>query len=304
MRTSLIALTALFSLPAFVSAVNVKPEPFKVAVTHPFYAEWVERVGGDQVDAVVVSEGSSDGLAKADFVYETGLDAEPWLDAAVSAINPKVERYVLTDGMPTLERGAAFWTEMDPPHSNPERLPPCCRKDAVESNAAWSELVKNIPMPENLEALGVEPEAIDPNVWFSVPNAMTAVVSINETLAEMDPEHADTYDRNTALYLEELTGLDGWVKSEIREVPAGKRVLVTDGNRFRYFARAYGLVSPIYSPAYQGIAFVEQMPGKSCALQEEDVYTLALPGGDKSIPYAELMRGNTLVIAEALEHAE
>lgn len=302
MRTFLIAVTALLGLSVTALAVNVKTEPFKVAVTHPFYAEWVERVGGDHVDAFVVSEESTDALAKADFVYETGLGAEPWLDDALIA-NPKLERYVLTDGMPTLQQGAAFWTDMDPPHTNPERMPPCCRKDAAESNAAWSELVQNITMPENLESLGVDAEATDQNVWFSVPNAQTAVVSINETLAEIDPDNAATYDRNTAIYLEELSDLDGVIKSEIREVPAGKRILVTDGNSFRYFARNYGLVSPIYSPAYQGLVFTEQMPGKHCAIAGEEVYTLVLPDVS-SASYAEFMRGNTTIIAAALEQAE
>lgn len=299
MRIFSIAFLALIGLSGTAFALTVKDEPLRIAVTHPFYAEWVDAVGGDHIEAFVITEEGADGLAKADFVYETGLDAEPWLNEAVLAVNPGVERYILTDGMPTLQQGAAFWTQMKPPHPDADRLPPCCRKDAADSNAAWSELVKSVPMPSDSGKAGIAAGVIDQNVWFSVPNAMTAVVSINETLAEVDPDNADAYDRNTVVYLDKLTDLDGWIKSEVREIPAGKRMLVSDGNRFRYFAQAYGLVAPVNFPSYEGLVFVETTnPG--AGEKPAEAYTLMLPG-KFSGSYADLMRGNTLIIAEELE---
>lgn len=82
--------------------------------------------------------------------------------------------------------------------------------------------------------------AYDPHVWFDVTLWMKAVEKVRDTLVEMDPASADTYDANAQRYLEELAQLDAYVRAQAERVPAEQRVLVTAHDAFHYFGRAYG----------------------------------------------------------------
>lgn len=97
---------------------------------------------------------------------------------------------------------------------------------------------------------GIDPDALlrppefegafDPHVWFDVTLWMTAVEEVQETLAEVDPEHADTYRRNADAYLSELQALQQYVQEQAARVPPEQRVLVTAHDAFNYFGQAYG----------------------------------------------------------------
>ena len=80
----------------------------------------------------------------------------------------------------------------------------------------------------------------DPHVWFDVTLWMKAVERVAETLAGMDPRHAETYRGNAKGYLEKLSELHGYVKARAGEVPEAKRILITAHDAFHYFGRAYG----------------------------------------------------------------
>jgi manganese/zinc/iron transport system substrate-binding protein len=80
----------------------------------------------------------------------------------------------------------------------------------------------------------------DPHVWFDVTLWMKAVERVAETLAEIDPQHADAYRRRAMAYREKLSELHGYVKRRAGEVPASKRILITAHDAFNYFGRAYG----------------------------------------------------------------
>lgn len=82
--------------------------------------------------------------------------------------------------------------------------------------------------------------AYDPHVWSDVRLWMSAVETVAETFAEVDPEGADGYRERAAALLAELEELDDWVRAEIERVPDSLRVLVTAHDAFHYFGRAYG----------------------------------------------------------------
>lgn len=284
--------------------------PVRVAVTHPFVQEWVERVGGEEVAVILVSESDFAGLEGAQLLYETGLGMEPWLDEALaSGENPQLRRVVLTEGMPLLTQGEAYWLKMEPPHPNPESLPQCCRSDAAETNKAWGELVVTY-------ASAAEPvsDRYDPNLWFNPRNAMSAGVVISETLYDARPEAGDDFDRGMAVLMEDLVGLDGWVKSRIRDIPMEKRILITDGGSFRYYAQAYGLIAPEAEQAEGVVVLAEAgSPDELCACEECTCPGCVCPAGavlfTSSLGMAEptvstydaLMRKNTETLVEALQ---
>jgi manganese/zinc/iron transport system substrate-binding protein len=80
----------------------------------------------------------------------------------------------------------------------------------------------------------------DPHVWFDVTLWMKAVECVRDTLADMDPTHAETYQANARRYLGDLAELHAYVKAHAARVPAGQRVLITAHDAFYYFGHAYG----------------------------------------------------------------
>ena len=81
----------------------------------------------------------------------------------------------------------------------------------------------------------------DPHVWMDVSLWSRCVEHVSESLAKLDPPHADEYHQNATAYREELTQLDEYVKKSIASIPESQRVLVTAHDAFGYFSQAYGI---------------------------------------------------------------
>jgi manganese/zinc/iron transport system substrate-binding protein len=80
----------------------------------------------------------------------------------------------------------------------------------------------------------------DPHVWFDVTMWMSATERVRDALIEMDPTSAETYRANAAVYLNQLTELDDYVKTQAATLPPEKRAIITAHDAFSYFSRAYG----------------------------------------------------------------
>jgi manganese/zinc/iron transport system substrate-binding protein len=81
----------------------------------------------------------------------------------------------------------------------------------------------------------------DPHVWFDVKMWMKAVERVRDAFIEADPTHKEDYEKNAAVYLQELEKLDQYVKEQISQIPVESRVLVTAHDAFGYFGEAYGI---------------------------------------------------------------
>ncbi|TCC16741.1 anchored repeat ABC transporter, substrate-binding protein [Kribbella sindirgiensis] len=82
---------------------------------------------------------------------------------------------------------------------------------------------------------------IDPHLWEDVANAKAYVQLIRDTLVTADPEGKQLYQDNTAAYLRQLDELDGYVRTTLATIPAGRRQLITTHDAFGYLASAYGM---------------------------------------------------------------
>ncbi len=80
----------------------------------------------------------------------------------------------------------------------------------------------------------------DPHFWFDPRNWEITTVDLAETLAELDPDNADTYMTNAEAYSAQLRDLYTWADEGMRSVPAGQRYLVTSHDAFQYFGAAFG----------------------------------------------------------------
>lgn len=81
----------------------------------------------------------------------------------------------------------------------------------------------------------------DPHAWQSVANAKTYVENIRDGLVAADPAGKAAYEENTRQYLARLGQLDRDVRSTISNIPADRRLVVTDHRAFGYFEREYGI---------------------------------------------------------------
>jgi len=81
----------------------------------------------------------------------------------------------------------------------------------------------------------------DPHVWFDARLWSMGVPAVAEALVRIDPAAADDYRRRARDYAARLEALDERIGGQLASIPAGRRVLVTAHDAFRYFGRAYGI---------------------------------------------------------------
>jgi zinc/manganese transport system substrate-binding protein len=192
----------------------------KVVATFSVIGDLVHNVAGDQVDLVTLVGPDGDvhtfepapkdgvSLAKADVIFENGVELEPWIDGLYKSSQSKARRVAVSKGLKLFEAD-------EDEHKHEEKGP---KKDAG----------------------GHKHEELDPHVWHDIHNAMHMVEVVRDQLAEADPANAEKYKANAASYLQQLKDLDGWVVQSVATLPESERKLVTSHDTFGYFARRYG----------------------------------------------------------------
>jgi manganese/zinc/iron transport system substrate-binding protein len=95
--------------------------------------------------------------------------------------------------------------------------------------------------PANLLSIPGYDTMHDPHVWFDVELWQKAAACLRDTLARVDPEHADAYQVRGDALIADLAELDAWVHDRLATLPEERRVLVTAHDAFSYFGRAYGV---------------------------------------------------------------
>jgi zinc transport system substrate-binding protein len=79
----------------------------------------------------------------------------------------------------------------------------------------------------------------DPHIWLSVRNAMVMVQNIHDGLVQVDAANKSYYDSNTAAYLQQLTALDADFSRDLADVK--NRSFIVYHPAFTYFAHDYNL---------------------------------------------------------------
>ena len=174
----------------------------------------------------------------------------------------------------------------------------------------------------------------DPHFWLSPPNVIKYVENIRDGLSEADPDGAAIYASNAAAYIAKIEELDRWVSDQVKQIPAERRLLVTNHESFGYYADRYGFriigaIVPSFStgasPSAREMArlvkkikgtgakaiFLEtgsdprlagQMAREAGIKVGADLYTHSITGPDGPAPsYIEMIRWNTTAIVNALK---
>lgn len=178
------------------------------------------------------------------------------------------------------------------------------------------------------------PRPGDPHFWLDPVNVIAYVEDIRAGLATVDPEGEQGYERNADAYIGELKALDAWITEQIAQLPAERRILVTNHESFGYFADRYGftVIGTIIPSASTGAApsarqlvqlvdaikktnapaiflesgsnpqLAEQVARETGVQVIEGLYTHSVsPPGGEAPSYIAMMEYNTRAIVEALE---
>lgn len=81
----------------------------------------------------------------------------------------------------------------------------------------------------------------NPHAWMSADNGLIYVENIRKALVDIDPNNADTYNRNARDYSARISQLSLLVKQGFSSLPDEKKWLVTSEGAFSYLARDFGL---------------------------------------------------------------
>ncbi len=174
----------------------------------------------------------------------------------------------------------------------------------------------------------------DPHFWLNPLLVIKYVENIRDGLIKIDPEGADVYTSNAEQYINQLKELDQYLEEEIKQIPEGRRLIVTNHESFGYFADRYGftVVGTILHSASSGAspsaqqmaALVDEMrrtgataifleTGTNPQLAEQlsnetgirvvyDLYTHSVSEPDGNAPnYIELMKYNVEQMVRALK---
>ncbi|MEQ8769641.1 MAG: zinc ABC transporter substrate-binding protein [Phycisphaerales bacterium] len=103
----------------------------------------------------------------------------------------------------------------------------------------------------------------DPHLWMDPVAWRSAVVVMRDKLAELDPDHADSFAANADAYLASIDGLHARSVAALAAVPEPSRVLVTAHDAFNYFGRRYGYevvgVQGISTESEAGVRDIERL---------------------------------------------
>jgi zinc/manganese transport system substrate-binding protein len=96
---------------------------------------------------------------------------------------------------------------------------------------------------EDEHPMGGKPKAtkLDQHAWMLPHNSIVYVKNITDTLARVDPAHADIYRNRAASYTQQLRELDSWAHAEMAAVPTTKRRVLSSHDSLQYLGTAFGI---------------------------------------------------------------
>ncbi len=174
---------------------------------------------------------------------------------------------------------------------------------------------------------------IDPHIWLDPNLVITYVENIRAALTEYDPKGAGVYQSNADAYTAQLKELDGWIKTEVEQIPAEKRLLVTNHEALGYFAKRYGFtitgsvipsfssnaapsaqqmaslideikklgVSAIFLDSADNDTLAKQIANETGVTVISDLHLESLTEGPPAATYIDMMKHNVTRIVEALK---
>lgn len=107
-------------------------------------------------------------------------------------------------------------------------------------NATKPTLAATKDIPEHLLITVNDQRTIfDPHVWFDPQLWVYVATTITQKLTQLLPVHAEVYEHNKNVFIDEIQQMYHATRQEIQQIPINKRILITSHDAFSYFGRAY-----------------------------------------------------------------
>ncbi len=324
-----ISLSSCGALPtAPVSPASNNASEYSIITSTSILADMTSNIVGDVAsvtslvgadsDAHVYEPTPEDGvrIAKATALVANGLEFEPWFEELYTASGSKAPYIEASVGITPLAAAKEHDAHAD------------------EATDAHADEATDVHADEATDAHAHEHGEFDPHVWQDVKLAIAMVTQISTELITVMPEHTATIQANTAEYVRTLEALDAEIASQIAQIPAEKRVLVTNHDTMSYFAQRYGLTvvgtvlgsvstessdpaasditqlvaeikasgaPAIFVEAFGNEAIIETIANEAGVVVAPALYTDALGStGSAGQTYVEMMRYNSETIYQAL----
>jgi ABC-type Zn uptake system ZnuABC Zn-binding protein ZnuA len=174
----------------------------------------------------------------------------------------------------------------------------------------------------------------DSHMWMDPTRVIKYVENIRDGLIQADPSGMDIYNTNADSYISKMKNLDSWITEQVAQIPAERRLLVTNHDSLGYFAEKYGFtvigtivpgVSSEAAPSAQQIAklideikstsapaaflntsdnphLADQIAAETDIKVVTDLYIETLsPSDGPSATYVDMMKHNVSQIVNALK---
>ena len=113
----------------------------------------------------------------------------------------------------------------------------------------------------------------DEHVWLSLKNAAVLVNSISDAVQKIDPDNAESYQKNAAAYVKKLNALDVEYQAAVSAASV-RTLLFGDRFPFRYLVDDYGLS---YYAAFVGCSAETEASFETITFLAQKVDELSLP---------------------------
>lgn len=264
LRFSILLLAFVF--PAILgcqrdAAHTERTSPVAVAVTFDILADLVRNVGGDLVEihqltptgvsprAFVPDEPGLRAVAEAELFVEAGLGFEPWAENLYRSSGTAARRLPLAHFVTLLPEPDALPAGRPDPHTPKHGHAHAHDPDTAPEHDHQAHSHEDLGGHRHGHGPGEHTHSqydpaeiatgLDPRFWMDVRRVERVVNGIRNALVRLDPDNGETYHENAAAFVEKLLALDERIRTEIEQIPETDRVLVTDVDRFQYFAERY-----------------------------------------------------------------
>ncbi|KUF20216.1 ABC transporter substrate-binding protein [Streptomyces silvensis] len=125
----------------------------------------------------------------------------------------------------------------------------------------------------------------DPHIWLDPVKYAEVAEGVGKAFAKADPEHKDTYEKNTAALVKKLKGLDTDFRNGLKDTESADKVFITTHAAFGYLAERYGLTEE----AITGL----DPEGEPSANRVRDLQRMAKADGVTTVFYETLVSDKT-----------
>lgn len=220
--------------------------PIKVVTTTNILKDWIQNVGGGQVEVYSLVPNNADPhtfkptpkdatiIEESDIVFLVGQEYEQhWMNKLYSNVSSDSTKLIYLSDYVTLR---PYSSNADHDH------------DHIES---------------------------DPHFWHDPLTVIPAIDQISTELSRLLISHQSYFSSNASAYIQKLNDLNGWIIAETTRISQDDKILITSHENLGYFANRYGF--EIIKTVIPGVSSAESLTPKDLASVIDTIHQEQIP---------------------------